>query len=68
LSDGVEVLISVLPEFNPEAIRRRTEDAVREALVKFDADEARVAVKVVYRIERVGSAAKEKLVVKLTHS
>jgi putative adenylate-forming enzyme len=67
LSDGVEILISVLPEFDPEATRRKAEDAVRQALVKFDAEGARIAIKVVDRIERVGSAAKEKLVVKLNH-
>jgi putative adenylate-forming enzyme len=64
LPDGVEISISVAPGFDPEAIRRKTENAIRKVLEKLDTASVRVEVRVVDRIERVGTGAKEKLVVK----
>lgn len=68
LPDGVEISISVLLEFDPEVTRLKTEHTIRAVLEKLGtATTVRVDVKVVEGIERVGTAAKEKLVTKASH-
>jgi phenylacetate-CoA ligase len=64
LADGVEITISVLPEFDREAIRLKIEHVIRTVLENLDTAPARVEVTVVDRIERAGTGAKEKLVTK----
>jgi putative adenylate-forming enzyme len=64
LPDGVEITISVLPEFDREVIRMKIEHIIRTVLEKLDTAAVRVDVRVVDRIERVGTGAKEKLVSK----
>jgi phenylacetate-coenzyme A ligase PaaK-like adenylate-forming protein len=64
LADGVEITISVLPEFDREVIRQKIEHVIRTVLENLDTAPARVEVTVVDRIERAGTGAKEKLVTK----
>lgn len=67
LPDGLEITISVLPEFDPEVARSKVELAIRTALEKFDAAPVPIRVRVVDTIARVGSGAKEKLVAQPNH-
>ncbi len=62
LPGGLELSVAVLPEADPEATRLNTEYAIRAALEKLGAAPAKVDVRIVDGIARVGSGAKEKLV------
>jgi phenylacetate-CoA ligase len=66
LPDGIEVSISVLPEFDAEVTRGRVERTIRGVLEKLDALPTRVLVRIVDEIKRTGSGAKERLVVAAT--
>src|SRR5262249_26512172 len=52
LLDGLEITISVLPEFDSEVTRLRVERTVQEALDKLGAAPMRIHVRVVDLIER----------------
>ena len=62
LPGGLEVSIAVLPGVDPETTRLNTEYAIRAVLEKLGAAPAKVDVRIVNGIARVGSGAKEKLV------
>ncbi|KQV79265.1 phenylacetate--CoA ligase family protein [Rhizobium sp. Root1220] len=64
LSDGLEITISVFPEFDRETVASEVEIAVRSTLEAVGARPERVAVRTVYLIGRSGSGAKEKLVIR----
>jgi len=62
LSDGIRVHIVLADGCDAAEIGAATVDAVRTALTPLGASTTRVEVEIVDRIERTGSAAKEKLV------
>jgi phenylacetate-coenzyme A ligase PaaK-like adenylate-forming protein len=62
LPDGLEIAISVLPEFDSTDTKRRVERSILELLDKLTVAPMRILVKVVDRIERSGAGAKERLV------
>jgi len=64
LPDGLEITISVLPEFDSDETRVRVERTVIEALDKLTVAPMRILVRMVDQIERAGAGAKERLVVK----
>jgi hypothetical protein len=64
LPDGLEITISVLPEFDSADTKRRVERSIIEVLDKLTVAPMRILVKVVDRIERAGAGAKERLVVR----
>ena len=64
LQDGLEIAISVLPEFDPDEVKLRVERTVLQVLDRLTVAPMRVHVKIVDLIERAGAGAKERLVVK----
>jgi phenylacetate-CoA ligase len=64
LLDGLEITISVFPEFDRETVASEVEMAVRSTLETVGARPERVAVRTVDLIARSGSGAKEKLVIR----
>lgn len=64
LSDGLEITISVFPEFDRETVASDVEMAVRSTLETVGASPDRVAVRTVDLIGRSGSGAKETLVIR----
>jgi phenylacetate-CoA ligase len=64
LPSGLELSVAVLPGVDPEAARLKAEYGIRAVLEKLGAAPAKVDVRIVDGIARVGSGAKEKLVTK----
>lgn len=64
LYDGLEITISVFPEFDRKTVASEVEIAVRSALESVGVRPERVAVRTVDLIGRSGSGAKEKLVIR----
>lgn len=61
--EGLEISVTTLPVFDREAVRSGVERSIRKALEKLDIATVKVSVTVIDKIERVGSGAKEKIVV-----
>ncbi|WP_411906424.1 phenylacetate--CoA ligase family protein [Rhizobium mayense] len=64
LADGLEITISVFPEFDGKAVASQVEMAVRSILETAGARPEHLTVRTVDMIGRSGSGAKEKLVVR----
>jgi phenylacetate-CoA ligase len=64
LPDGLEITISVLPEFDSAAIKLKVERSILAVLDKLAVAPMRILVTVVDQIERTGAGAKERLIAK----
>jgi phenylacetate-coenzyme A ligase PaaK-like adenylate-forming protein len=62
LPDGLEIEVSVERDANAGIVLTRIEETIRKTLESMDAAPSAVRVKLVDRIDRVGTGAKEKLV------
>ena len=63
LPNGIRVVIAVYPDHDHGEVRKAVEQIARSALSDLGASNAHVEVQIVEKIDRVGSGAKQKLVV-----